>query len=299
MNCLKKTTTCLFTILIVTVSFSQVNQNIHALDKKYEACCNKQHGDYGALNCAIDMVKDWEKELNKYYWGLMKVLDSTSQNDLKLAQRQWAKYKDLETKLSNNIHNLKGTMYLRMRAYRHMKIVRARALELKSYYWIRTEEDDVKNYHSNQTIDRNSLQKNDSILPIPDEIFFSSPKPLAENIIEKYIKSYFQTTKPPQVIARAAKEHGEPVSNCHIIDDYGTVSIETYSCDMEIKQTLRFKNYTFKEIKKILRILLKDNEHNKWNANKYGPIKEGAGDCYTEIKKEEGLIVINYYCVGC
>lgn len=87
MNLLVKTITYLLIFFAsLNLAFSQVEQNAHTLDKKYEKCCNNHHGDYGASYCAIDLGKKWDKEMNKYYWGLLNVLDSTTQNDLKIAQ---------------------------------------------------------------------------------------------------------------------------------------------------------------------------------------------------------------------
>ena len=296
MSYLKKMTSLLLTIFVFTTSFSQVEQTKHRLDDVYKECYSKHHGDFGALKCANEISQEWDKEILKYYNALMNILDTNAQNNLKQAEDQWMKYRNKEYIFSRKLYDMEGTMYSRIRAQKNMKIVRSRALELKSYYWILTEEDEPKIHNSTKDIE---LQKYNSVLPTPNSIFFNNPKPLAENIIEKYVKTYFETIQPIKLIARGRNEHEEPIWNCHQIASYGSISVETNFCDSTLSQSIRFENYSFEEVNRILKMLFKNNEYNIWNGNKYGPIEEGAGDCYTEIKKTENSIIINYYCVGC
>ena len=296
MSYLKKITFPLLTVFVITVSYSQVEQIKHPLDSVYKDCCNRNHGDYGALRCANEISQEWDKEILKYYNALMNILDSNAQNNLRKAEEKWMEYRNTEYIFSRDLSNMEGTMYSRIRAQKNMRIVRARALELKSYYWIKTEEDEPKNYRAGNI---NMGQKGDSTLPIPDSSFFKNPKPPAENIIEKYVRAYFDTTQPIKLIARGGKEVGEPVRDCHYKIIYGNISVETNYCDMTPSQTFKFQNYSFEEVNRILRILLTDNEHDRWNGNIYGPKEEGAGECYIEIRKEGNTIIVSYDCVGC
>jgi len=296
MSYLKKIASLLLTVFVITASYSQVEQVKHPLDNVYKDCCNRNHGDYGALRCANEISEEWDKEILKYYNALMNVLDSNAQKNLREAEEQWMKYRNAEYTFSRDLSNMEGTMYSRIRAQKNMRMVRARALELKSYYWIKTEEDEPKDYKdSNLKIE----EKRDSILPIPDSSFFKNPIPISENIIEKYIKSYFKRTQPTKLIQRGRSEHGEPVRDCHYEIIYGNISVGTNYCDMTPSQTFKFQNYSFEEVNQILRILLKDNEYDTWNGNIYGPKEEGAGDCYIEIGKEANIIIVSYECVGC
>ena len=136
-------------------------------------------------------------------------------------------------------------------------------------------------------------QSFESILPTPDATFFNNPNPLAENIIEKYAKSYFTVTQPTKIIKTTSADHQEGVRNCHTRTEYGNISTETYTCDMQFDQIFRFENYTFEEVNRIVRILLKDDEYNHWVGNKYG--QDGTG-CYVEIMKEKDKIIINFGC---
>jgi len=142
-------------------------------------------------------------------------------------------------------------------------------------------------------------QSPESILPTPDSSFFNNPKPLAENIIEKYVKSYFAVTQGTKIIETTSADHPEGIWDCHTRTEYGEISTETYTCDMQFDQTFRIKNYSFNEVNRVLKILFKDDEFEIWNnSNNYGPIEGGAG-CYVEIKEEENKKIIVTYGCGC
>jgi len=296
MSYFKKIASLLLTVFVITASYSQVEQVKHPLDTIYKDCCNRNHGDYGASRCASEISQKWDEEILKYYNALMNILDTNAQNNLKKAEEQWMKYRNAEFLFSRDMHDMDGTMYYRIRVQKNMNIVRARALELKSHYWILTEEDEPKNYRA---VNINQEQKKDSILLIPDSSFFNNKKPLAENIIEKYVRAHYKITQPTKLVKRRRIEHGEPVRDCHYEIIYGDISVRTNYCDMTPSQTFKFHNYSFEEVNKILRILLKDNEYDTWNGNIYGPKEEGAGDCYIEIGKEGNTIIVSYECVGC
>ena len=312
MNSIKKTITLLLAIFVFNLSFSQFEQNEHRLDKDYKECCNNQHGDYGALDCAINLTKEWDKEMNKYYRGLINILDSATRYDLKLAQKQWVKYKDLEYKFSNSLHDMQGTMYLRMRAVRNMQIVRTRALELKSYYWVRTEEEEPKRYISNTTQSVTQQNKPDSILPTPDAKFINSLDKSriinAEYVIEKYIDRYFYISKEKEVVEKAPSNHTEiPGQDCRFRTEYSSIAVEKdYGCDSYNQTTtIEFTNYSFREVKRVLKILLpteynRENNHgNPVNSNGWNK-SDGDysydGNCSLYIYKKENKILVKYGC---
>lgn len=315
MTLLTKTITYLLTFLCsLNLTFSQVDQSAHPLDKKYEQCCNNHHGDYGALNCAIDLSKEWDKQMNKYYLGLMNVLDSAAQNNLMKAQRQWIKYRDLEYKFSNSIHDMQGTMYLRMRAYRAMRIVRTRALELKSYYWVRTEEDEpeAKVQDSRSTLTVLKTGNTTLVLPTPDSLFFGglevSKRNNAQYVIEKYIDTYLIVSKARDIIGKAPLSHTEiPGENCLYRTEYDSiVYVEDYGCDSYFQTTsIEFKNYNFDEVKRIVKILLpkvhKESSDDNFPVDRTGWDESGRyyeynSNCTLDIRKEENKIFISYGC---
>lgn len=312
---LVKTITYLLTFFAsLKLTYSQVEQNSHPLDEKYEQCCNNHHGDFGSLNCANEFTTKWNKELEKFYWGLMNILDSLGQNDLRLAQEQWLEYRDLELKFSSGLYDLEGTMYSRMRAQRIMNITKRRALDLKSYYWVRTEEDDplVKEQDSSTT---HSILHKENIslkLPTPDTQFFSGlekdKRNNAQYVIEKYIETYLAVTKEQKVIGKAPLYNTEiPGENCLFRTEYGNIAfIEDYGCDSYFQTTtIEFSNYSFDEVIEIIKILLPkvqnesddDNyslERTGWNESK--SYYEYNSNCTLEIHKEENKIIVSYGC---
>ena len=64
---------------------------------------------------------------------------------------------------------------------------------------------------------------------------------------------------------------------------------------MQLEQTIRFKNYTYEEVNRIARFLLKDDEYKKWIDNRFEPIEATAG-CFLEIKDGGNTTIIEYGC---
>lgn len=131
----------LLTLFMSSTAYSQNEQKLHPLDSLYDACIANFVGDPDKINCTREAIDNWDDELNKYYKLLMNVLDSNTQNVLRKTQRQWIKYRDTEFDCVDSLYNIDGTMYPILAIQRKMKIVRTRALELKRYYWIKTEEE--------------------------------------------------------------------------------------------------------------------------------------------------------------
>ena len=147
MNYLKKITVLLTALLVFSSVFSQNNKTEHYLDKEYQKCLQENLGNLGERNCHSEFEDKWDKEMNRLYVHLIKLIemnigdptkdglaiDSTSLIKLKTAQQQWLKYRDEEFKLSGTLYNRKGSMFYTIHAYRRMDFVRTRALELKYY----------------------------------------------------------------------------------------------------------------------------------------------------------------------
>ena len=302
----------LFAILFYTIGYCQVTQNKHPLDAVYKECCSVQNSDFGALNCAIEANQEWNKEINKYYNALMKVLDNNAQNDLKQAQDQWIKYRNLEYKFSNNIHAMKGTMYTRLQTQRNMRIVRTRALELKSYYWFKTEEDEPKVQGSIATQSILQTGNTNLVLPTPDAKFFSELEILKRNnaqyVIEKYIDTYLVVSKAREVIGKAPLSNTEiPGENCLYRTEYkNIIVIEDYGCDSYFETTsIEFSNYNFDEVKEILKILLpkvyKESDVDNYPVDRSGwdeseHYYEYNSNCTLNIDKEENKILVSFGC---
>ena len=313
MSYVKNTITLLLSIFIVNVSFSQVEQNVNRLDEVYKDCCNKNHGEYGAANCAIDLSKKWDEEMNKYYKGLMNILDAKAQKDLKQAQNQWTTYRDLESKFSSSLHDMQGTIYIRLAAYRRMRIIRTRALELKSYYWTRTEEEEPQNRLLNnlQIITQESII--DTVLPTPDSTFMNSlvesGRINAEYVIKKYIETYLSITKKEEVLKKTYHNGPDkPGEGCLFRTEYNNgIALENdYGCDSyQMTTTVEFNNYSLEEVKRVLKILLPTEytpKKDQSNADDYEGWNEEYTDyiydemCSLSIYVESNKILVTYGC---
>lgn len=289
-------------------------QNSHPLDEKYEQCCNNYHGDFGSINCANEFTTKWNNELDKFYWALMNVLDSIEQNDLRFAQEQWVEYRDLELKFSSGLYDLEGTMYPRMRAQRIMNITKRRALDLKYYYWIRTEIDEPEVKGQDSTTTQSVLQTDNinTTLPTPDSLFFNglekSNRNNAQYVIEKYMETYLAVTKVRKVIGKAPLYNPEiPGKNCLFRTEYGNIAfIEDYGCDSYFQTTtIEFSNYSFDEVIEIVKILLpkvqKVSEDDNYPSDRTGwneseSYYEYDSNCTLDIHKEENKILVSYGC---
>ena len=304
----------ILSVCISVVGFSQIDQSKHHLDEVYEECIRRLHGDSGALKCAIEVSEEWDKEIRKYYIGLLNVLDSSAQNDLELTQEQWLIYRDLEYKFSGSLHAMDGTMYSRMRAFRNMNIVRTRALELKSYYWTRTEEEEPKSTQFNGEDITEHEPISASILPTPDSEFLNSLDDSrridAEYMIDKYLETYFFIVEPEKVIRKTEIDNPEypdgPVdcgfrtvynNNLIIEDDFG--------CDSYTRSTIiEFGNYSFKEVSRVIKILLPKvyksgyyEDQDGWHDLESDDEWYGySGSCSLSIYSRDNQTFVDYGC---
>lgn len=74
----------------------------------------------------------WDKELNRVYQELRKLLPEKSFAALKASQVQWLAYRDSQISFINSCYDqYEGTMYIPMRVAAIMSVTRARAIDLK------------------------------------------------------------------------------------------------------------------------------------------------------------------------
>jgi uncharacterized protein YecT (DUF1311 family) len=124
-------------IIIPALSRAQEDKQTHPIDIAYSKCLDVAQSNVDARECSAKAYDMWDKELNKYYTILMKILNDNGKTALKTAQLQWIKYREAEFKLGNEIIGTKpGTMWLQVTASSAMNFVKRRALELKEYYEI-------------------------------------------------------------------------------------------------------------------------------------------------------------------
>jgi uncharacterized protein YecT (DUF1311 family) len=120
-------------LLLATGSFGQ-EQTQHPIDKALEACIDKNGSTAGMVQCTDKAYAAWDKELNKNYGELMRILKSSQKEALRLTQLEWIKYRDLDFKLIDSLYDtMQGTMYIPMRIDARMEVIKKRALELKGF----------------------------------------------------------------------------------------------------------------------------------------------------------------------
>ncbi len=104
------------------------------IDKQEEDCLANATSTAAMLDCAEAAYVAWDKELNRVYSQLSKLLSPTSKQLLKDSQLEWLKYRDKELKTIDDIYShVQGSMYLPIRVDDRTQIVKARVLQLKSY----------------------------------------------------------------------------------------------------------------------------------------------------------------------
>lgn len=114
-----------------------------AIEKRESNCCDKDGSTAGMTNCAEKAYAEWDKELNKNYNALMKLLPANGQSALRSSQQTWILFRDKEFKSLDSIYSkLEGTMYIPMSVESRIRVVRDRALQLLADYRLLSEEKD-------------------------------------------------------------------------------------------------------------------------------------------------------------
>ena len=132
------TFTLLF-ILTASVSFSQEIK--HPIDSYLDSCMEVDPSTFGMVNCIESAIQKWDDELNKYYKLLVGVLDEESVKILKSSETEWIEFKKKEMANIEMIYSkLEGTMYIPMKYYAKLEIIRTRAMQISEYYRLVTEE---------------------------------------------------------------------------------------------------------------------------------------------------------------
>jgi uncharacterized protein YecT (DUF1311 family) len=107
----------------------------HPIDNELTMCMDKSKGITAEMvKCGDEAYKKWDSELNRYYGLLMKVLGDDAKKKLKESQIAWLKFRDLEFDFIPQYFTDPGSYQGPAIAEHKMDIVKARTLELKSYY---------------------------------------------------------------------------------------------------------------------------------------------------------------------
>jgi len=132
---MRKLLLALISILLLASLSTAQEQPQHPIDKALDACIDKNGSTAGMVECTDKAYAAWDKELNKNYGELMRVLNPKQKEALRQAQLEWIKYRDLEFKSIDSVYDtLEGTMYIPMRISAHLEVIKKRALELKDRF---------------------------------------------------------------------------------------------------------------------------------------------------------------------
>jgi uncharacterized protein YecT (DUF1311 family) len=122
-------------VLLISYSSLYSQDRKHTIDSELDECIELNSHTHGTVECIEKAIEKWDAELNKYYKLLMNELDEESAKALKSAELEWISYKDKEMQSIEGIFSkLDGTMYIPMKYYSKMDIIKTRALQLKDYY---------------------------------------------------------------------------------------------------------------------------------------------------------------------
>lgn len=111
----------------------------HAIDRKMDACLEKDSTTVGMKNCTQQAIDDWDAELNRVYKALRSKLNAKAKQSLKNSQLQWINYRDAAfvaiDAIYDNIYKNAGggTMWGVLAMSEKLDIIKHRVLELTSY----------------------------------------------------------------------------------------------------------------------------------------------------------------------
>jgi uncharacterized protein YecT (DUF1311 family) len=113
--------------------YAQSEEN--PIDKKMSECISADGSTMGMVSCMNEAYESWDKELNKYYKKLQKVLYPTAQKVLKETQSQWIKLQQKNDALISAVYSTQeGTIVQTQVVEAKLDFLKHRALELKYLY---------------------------------------------------------------------------------------------------------------------------------------------------------------------
>lgn len=128
----------LLILSLMLVHFSCFSQEggKHPIDIEMEKCLDLSQNQTtaGMSNCVKLATQKWDNELNVKYQKLLKLLTDEQKEQLKVAQREWIKYRDKELEFSNQfLTNMQGMMWITVASETELNLIRQRAIDLENY----------------------------------------------------------------------------------------------------------------------------------------------------------------------
>jgi uncharacterized protein YecT (DUF1311 family) len=130
----------------------------YPLDGFLDECLDQpNHGSTASqVECTNQAAQRWDEQMNQDYQRLASHLPPKEQALLQNAQRSWLRYRDADQLLIDAAYEMtKGTMYVPMQAYSHLRLIRERSLVLKNYFTALT------NQNARKDLPRASAEKED------------------------------------------------------------------------------------------------------------------------------------------
>lgn len=124
----------------VTKSNIVYTQNIeedqkHPVDQAFDECIAPEASNLAMRKCLAEALEGWDAALNTAYKKLRTQLFTQAQkDDLKAAQLEWIKFRDLEFAfIESQFEELDSSMYPTLILKYKVEIVKQRAIELETY----------------------------------------------------------------------------------------------------------------------------------------------------------------------
>ena len=125
----------LVTLLTISATRSHAQEvKQDPIDLEYYAAILKDTSVAGISTCSFTAYKKWEKEMNNAYDRLNRMLKKDKEKQaLKQSQTAWKAYRDAEFTSYDHMFNRPGSKWCFSRQDGRVDVVRARALQLRSY----------------------------------------------------------------------------------------------------------------------------------------------------------------------
>jgi uncharacterized protein YecT (DUF1311 family) len=116
---------------IIILPAADESDKKHPLDVKVEKLSDEAKSTADSTGAYTKGLELWDREMNRVYQEMKKVLPEKSFAALKASQVQWLAYRDAQIAFINSCYDqYEGTMFQPMRASAIMEVTRARALDL-------------------------------------------------------------------------------------------------------------------------------------------------------------------------
>lgn len=122
--------------VVLAFAFSvSAQEKPHPIDAALAACKKKRGASTrGEAECLTSALQAWQRDIDRSYAGLKKLLKGDELKASDADQRDWLNYQDQQfDAINQQLRNKRGTMWVAVRIQRRIDIVKPKALELESH----------------------------------------------------------------------------------------------------------------------------------------------------------------------